>query len=69
MAYINKTITAHELRQWVKDFFEYGHDDGIDEPYEGAGYCSCAMCQEIVPRMEAAAATIEHYEKVSVAQP
>ena len=64
MAFTEKTITAAQLRDYVKTWFEYGHDDGsIDEPYEGAGYCTCIDCQEMMPRLEAAAATIAALEE------
>ena len=57
----NEPITAGELREFCKYLVEL-HDDELDEPYDGAGFCTCITCQEICPRIFAAARRIEQLE-------
>lgn len=42
-----------ESRSLESLLFEYAHgeegDECLDEPYEGAGYCVCAVCQVLAP--------------------
>jgi hypothetical protein len=55
-------MTSHELIDNLRTWIENGDDehamaniDGIaDEPYEGAGYCSCSWCQREYPTLRAA---------------
>lgn len=49
---------AANIRAWIEiedDEHDMANIDGIaDEPYEGAGYCSCSWCQRERPTLEAA---------------
>lgn len=55
MPFTDRTITVDELRETSLRLVTNYHDDGMDEPYDGAGYCTCWLCQEIAPRFFAAA--------------
>ena len=63
-----ETVTADELRELSRNVVINYHNDLMDEPYEGAGYCTCWLCQEIAPQTLAAAITIERLEFEAVSQ-
>lgn len=60
--FTGRTITANELKALSHDLVVDYHDDKMDEPYDDAGYCTCWLCQEIAPRIVAAANVIERLE-------
>ena len=60
--FTNETITADELKALSHDVVSEYHRDEMDEPYKGAGYCACWLCQEVAPSLMAAATTIELLE-------